>query len=95
MQCLGEEKRREISNVFYFLVQKLESSLRKIESEPEALRDQYSGQRELAEDVLTHGADLKFVNMTGQTFINNAKVNNFAVNFCSDRLQRRVIFLFD
>ena len=67
-----DEKNLEI--YIFFLLQKLESSLRKVESEPEALREQYTIQRDLAEDVLTHGADLKFVNMTGQTFINNAMV---------------------
>ena len=55
--------------------QKMEASLRKIESDPEALKAQYGEQKALAEEVLMHAADVKYVNMTGSAFIHNAKVN--------------------
>lgn len=54
--------------------QKLETSIRRVEQEPSSLARQVEEQRALTEEVLTHAADLKFINMTGQTFLNNAKV---------------------
>ena len=54
--------------------QRLDNSLKKIERDPNALRRQYEEQKALAEEVLMHAADVKFVNMTGSAFTHNAKV---------------------
>lgn len=54
--------------------QALEKSNRKIELGDEALQRQYEEQKALADDVVTHRADVKFINMTGQAFVDNAKV---------------------
>lgn len=40
----------------------------------EELELQHSEQKQFAEEVISHGADLKYVNKAGQKFINNAKV---------------------
>ncbi len=63
--------------------QKLETSLKRIEREPDALRRQYEVQKALAEEVLMHAADVKFVNMTGSAFTNNAKVSTGKTCICT------------
>ncbi|XP_071483778.1 microtubule-actin cross-linking factor 1, isoforms 6/7-like [Diadema antillarum] len=54
--------------------QRLEKSSRRIETDTGALEKQYEEQKVLADDVVTHRADVKFINMTGQAFIDNAKL---------------------
>ena len=58
--------------------QKLDKSSRKIELGEGALQKQHEEQKALADEVVMHRADIKFINLTGQAFLDNAKV-------CSER----------
>ena len=42
---------------------------------PEELEEQYNMQREFADDVVNHGADLKYLNKTGEKFLDSSKVS--------------------
>ncbi|XP_033113685.1 microtubule-actin cross-linking factor 1-like [Anneissia japonica] len=53
--------------------QKLEESTRNVETDARGLRKQYSLQKAFTDDVITHAADLKYLNMSGQKFINSSK----------------------
>ena len=53
---------------------KLVSDQRSLPQDYESLKQQLDQQKEFTEEVNDHKGDLKFINMTGHKFLDNAKV---------------------
>lgn len=53
----------------------IQEAQQNVGTSPEELEEQYTQQREFADDVVNHGADLKYLNKTGEKFLDSSKVS--------------------
>ena len=68
------EEGRDFENWLQNAERKLENSKRNTPEDLEGLRQQLSEQRAFNDEVNDQKGDLKFINMTGQKFLDNARV---------------------